>query len=251
MFVHSLEVRSEALTLISRGLNDCEVARRTRIPRSTIRDWRNPSYVPKSVTHGLLCPRCWRPAYRRIELGQADYAELLGLYLGDGHIVRAGRTMRLRIFLDSRYHTMVREILGLLERSFPENSVGLTRLDGGSTSVLSLYSCHLPCLFPQHGPGRKHERSVQLEDWQQRIVDANPWAFLRGCFRSDGCAFINRTGPYRYLSYEFSNHSDDIRAAFTRACDQVDVRYRINRTRVRIYRRESVALLAANVGLKQ
>jgi hypothetical protein len=251
MFVHPLEVRSEALALVATGLNDCEVARRTGIPRSTIRDWRRPSYIPKFVTHGLMCPRCWRPAYRRIELTGPNYAELLGLYLGDGHVVRAGRTMRLRIFLDSRYPGMVREIQALLTRSFPESGVGLTRLDGGSTSVLSLYSCHLPCLFPQHGPGKKHERSVRLEDWQQRIVDANPWPFLRGCFRSDGCAFINRTGPYRYLSYEFSNHSADIRDAFTRACDRVDVRYRVNRTRVRIYRRESVALLAANVGRKQ
>ena len=33
----------------------------------------------------------------------SDYAELLGLYLGDGHVVRAERTDRLRLFLDSAY----------------------------------------------------------------------------------------------------------------------------------------------------
>jgi hypothetical protein len=43
MFVHSLEVRSSALALIAGGLNDCEVARRTGIPRTTIRDWRAPT----------------------------------------------------------------------------------------------------------------------------------------------------------------------------------------------------------------
>ena len=26
---------------------------------------------------------------------------------------------------------------------------------------------HWPCLFPQHGPGRKHERPIVLEDWQR------------------------------------------------------------------------------------
>ena len=31
------------------------------------------------------CPRCWRPM-RRLAFSAADYAELLGLYLGDGHI---------------------------------------------------------------------------------------------------------------------------------------------------------------------
>jgi Homeodomain-like domain-containing protein len=250
MFVHPVEARSCALALLAEGLNDCEVARRTGIPRSTIRDWRRPRYIPKTVTHGLRCPRCWQPAYRRIEFAEADYAELLGLYLGDGHIVRAGRTMRLRIFLDSRYPLIVRDVRDLLARSFPENGVGLTRLDGGSTSVVSLYSCHLPCLFPQHGPGKKHERRVRLEAWQERIVAAEPWPFLRGCIRSDGCVFVNRTGPYSYLSYEFANHSADIRELFTWACDLVDVRYRVNGTRVRIYQRASVNRLVRNVGRK-
>jgi hypothetical protein len=251
MFVHPLEIRSNALGLIAKGFNDCEVARRTGIPRSTIRDWRAPAYVPKTVTHGLRCPRCWQPTYRQIQFTEADYAELLGLYLGDGHIVRAGRTMRLRIFLDSRYPVMISEIRALLARSFPENGIGLIRLDRGSTSVVSLYSCHLSCLFPQHGPGKKHERRVLLEGWQERIVAAEPWPFLRGCIRSDGCVFVNRTGPYSYLSYEFCNYSADIREAFTRACDLVDVRYRVNGRRIRIYQRPSVNLLAANVGLKR
>jgi hypothetical protein len=249
MFVHPLEVRSNALALIDRGLNDCEVARRTGIPRSTIRDWRAPTYVPQRVTHGLRCPRCWQPAYRRIQFADADYAELLGLYLGDGHIVRAGRTMRLRIFLDARYPGIVSDTRSILEECFPENGVSLCLLKE-TTAVLSLYSSHLPCLFPQHGRGKKHERRIVLDPWQERILQAEPWPFLRGCIRSDGCAFINRTGPYSYLSYEFCNYSDEIREVFTRACDQVEVRYRVNGTRVRICQRESVNLLAGNVGLK-
>ena len=73
--------------------------------------------------------------------------------------------------------------------------------DGGATVVLWVYSRHLSCLFPQHGPGKKHERRIVLEAWQQEIVEAAPWAFLRGCIRSDGCVFVNRTGRYEYLSY--------------------------------------------------
>ena len=46
---------------------------------------------------------------------------------------------------------------------------------------------HWPCLFPQHGPGRKHERPIVLEDWQRMIVESHPAAFLRGLFHSDGC----------------------------------------------------------------
>ena len=73
---------------------------------------------------------------------------------------------------------------------------------------------------------------------------------LRGLIRSDGCVFVNRTGRYEYVSYEFSNRSAQIRNLFMDACDRVGVSYRPYRRYVRIYRRESVALLQANVGGK-
>ena len=49
-----------------------------------------------------------------------------------------------------------------------------------------------PCLFPQHGPGRKHERRIVLASWQQEIVEAKGEAFLRGTIHSDGCRTVNR-----------------------------------------------------------
>lgn len=118
-------------------------------------------------------------------------------------------------------------------------------------TILSVYSSHLTCLFPQHGPGRKHERRIELEQWQQQLVEDEPWPFLRGCIRSDGCVFINRTGPYSYLSYEFRNYSAEIRGLFAWACDLVGVGYRNNGNHIRICRRPRVALLKANVGLKE
>jgi hypothetical protein len=161
------------------------------------------------------------------------------------------RTERLRISLDSRYPGIVRETLELLQRSFPHNRAG-SHLEGqGSTTVVWLYCSHLACLFPQQGPGKKHERPIVLEPWQERIIKAEPWAFLRGCIRSDGCVFINRTGQYRYLSYEFANRSCDIRALFTKTLDLVGVQYYVHQDRVRICRRDSVQLMAANVGIKR
>jgi hypothetical protein len=120
----------------------------------------------------------------------------------------------------------------------------------GTTTILSLYSTHLSCLFPQHGAGRKHNRDITLESWQREIVSREPWRFIRGLIRSDGCAFVNRTGRYAYLSYEFSNRSQQIRQLFMDACGRVDVEYRPYRRYVRIYRRTSVALMRQHVGLK-
>ena len=180
-----------------------------------------------------------------------DYAELLGLYLGDGHIVRLARTSRFRLFLDSRHSQIVDESKALMERCFPYNAVGAQLGHEGRMTVLSVHSSHLPCLFPQHGRGMKHLRPIRLEHWQQQIVDRAPWTFLRGCIRSDGCTFINRTGRYEYLSYSFCNHSSDILDLFAATCETVGVQYRRYPRDIRIYRRPSVALLEANVGLKR
>lgn len=247
MFVHSLAARAEALALIRVGENDCEVARRVELPRTTVRDWR---HAAEADSVRLECPRCWRPARRPINFTEADYAELLGLYLGDGHIVRTSRSDRLRLFLDTRYEGIVSEAQDLLRRCFPAQQVGRFRTGKGTTTILSLYCTHLACLFPQHGVGRKHNRDIVLEDWQTRIVEREPWKFLRGLIRSDGCVFVNRTGPYEYVCYEFSNRSMQIRELFMDACDRVDVSYRAYRRYVRIYRRPSVALMHRHVGVK-
>ena len=127
----------------------------------------------------------------------SDYAELLGLYLGDGYIVRTGRSDRFRLFLDTAYGRIIDDAHALLARCFPGHRVGRFRTGKGTTTILSLYSTHLTCLFPQHGVGMKHERDIVLEAWQTMIVEREPWSFLRGLIRSDGCVFVNRTGRLR------------------------------------------------------
>jgi hypothetical protein len=248
VFVHAASVRNEALELIAAGLNDCEIARRLGIPRTTVRDWRRPRYRRKTA-EPEICQRCWRPS-RPVRFTPDDYAELLGLYLGDGHITVTARVERMRIFLDARYSADVDDAEALLRRCFPGNRVGRISRYGGTMAVLCLYHQHLSCLFPQHGPGKKHERAIAPEPWQLALVREAPWAFLRGCVRSDGCVFVNRTGRYRYISYEFSNLSREIRALFAFACASVGVEYRINARSVRVYRRASVALLVEHVGSK-
>ena len=191
--------------------------------------------------------------------------ELLAVYLGDGCITEHARTHRLLIHLDAKQ--ICAEIEALLKRCFPQNEVSYARPSASSWSgrddtwhILSVCSSHLACLFPQHGRGKKHERRITLEPWQERIVRSAPWPFIRGCIRTDGCAFINRTDvhreqPYEYLSYDFANMSKDIVDMFVSACDQVGVFTRVTCSRngrwdVRINRRASVALMLENVRRK-
>jgi hypothetical protein len=251
--MHPPEVKQAALGLVHAGLNDCEVARRTGISRTTIRDWRRPpKHKPRArrAPPRITCPRCWRPS-PQLSFSGEDYAELLGLYLGDGYIVRMGRTWQFRLYLDSRYVVVVDEAKSLIARCFPHHGVGRLLRHGGRMAILTVYSSHLPCAFPQHGPGTKHARRIALESWQRFAVERSPWRFLRGLIRSDGCVFVNRTGPYEYLSYDFTNHSQDILDLFGATCQQVGVEYRRYSSRIRVYRRGSVALLKANVGVKR
>jgi hypothetical protein len=265
--MHPPHVKQQALELIAAGHNDCEVSRRVGIPRGTIRDWRRPTYVSRRDMPLGICPRCWR-ATKPMCFRPGDYAELLAIYLGDGCISEHARAQRLRVHLDARYPVMNDEIRALLQRCFPENTIGIVAPSTSSWSgrsdtwtILSIYSKHLTCLFPQHGRGKKHQRPILLEPWQRRILHSAPWSFLRGCIRTDGCAFINRTDihrpkPYEYLSYEFSNMSKDIVDLFVEACDRVGVFTRVTsnssgRWSVRINRRESVAMMLEHIGMKE
>ena len=110
-------------------------------------------------------------------------------------------------------------------------------------------------LFPQHGPGRKHHRAIELADWQQRIVDAAPQPFLRALIHTDGWRGLNRVHvkgkDYAYPRYQFSNRSDDIRKLFTDTCEKLGVEWRQwTRYHVSVARRNSVAYLDTFIGLK-
>ena len=101
-----------------------------------------------------------------------------------------------------------------------------------STSPCIRRTCRVS--FPQHSPGLKHQRSIRLESWQHELLEGAPFAFIRGCIRSDGCVFVNCTkftGPSRTstLSYQFSNMSKEIVDLFVETCDRVGVFTRVNR----------------------
>jgi hypothetical protein len=242
--MHRPATRERAAALKELGWTDLAIARELGIARSTLRAWR-------AGTDAMMtaCPRCWQRA-RPVIMTPADYAYLLGVYLGDGYIVDTPRTQRLRISCDVAHPSVLAEIGTALERTFLWSKVCRVTADDGATTVWSVYSRHLRCLFPQAGPGKKHDRPIVLEPWQARVVASAPWPLLRGLVQSDGCSFINRTGEYAYPSYDFRNRSTDILDLFADTCDSVGIQYRRYAERIRVYRRESVALMREHVGLK-
>lgn len=187
---------------------------------------------------------------------ERSYAYLLGQYLGDGTIVRVGRSERLEVSTTATWPGIRAEVLAAIEAVL--GRPGNTRTeDRGVIRVVS-YSRHWPCLFPQHGPGRKHHRPIQLEPWQMRIaLERHPGALLRGLIHSDGWRGTNsvhrpgRPMPYTYARYSFENRSDDIRAIFTEACDRLGIDWRPSgRWTIYVSRKEAVTRLDEHVGPK-
>ncbi len=182
----------------------------------------------------------------------AVYSYLLGLYLGDGHLVTSIKVPVLRIYCTLSWPGIVKECEDAMMRVLAKKVHHVVRT--GCVTVQS-YSMHWPCFFPQHGPGRKHERPIVLADWQKNIVDDDPGLFLRGLFHSDGCRVQNRvthgTKTYTYPRYAFSNESADIMGLCQTALDRLGISWRMcRRNMLSVARREAVAELDRHVGPK-
>lgn len=245
----------EALLLAERGLSATEIARSTGHPRSTVRGW-----LATSAARDARRERCERCGAPRHDVSQVerDYAYLLGLYLGDGCLSAHPRgVFKLRMVLDAAYPRIADECIAAIGAVMPRNRVnsrlragGFGTRNPGSLIEIYSYSKAWPCLFPQHGPGRKHERSIALTDWQSRIVARHPDRLLRGLIHSDGCRFMNTGRNWSHPRYSFSNRSENIRGIFTRACDQVGIRWTTAPNTVYVSRMADVARMDEFVGPK-
>ena len=249
-------VRKRALALLDHGLSLRATSQVTGVSRATLREWREHPDRPERTTP---CVRC--APVPGLPEPQWHYAYLLGLYLGDGTISVGGDPAKgvwvLRIFCADAWPGLLAECRAAMGTIAPGNKVG-TRQQVGCTEVIC-YWRHWPCLFPQHGPGKKHQRTIALAPWQQDIVAEHPGALARGLFHSDGCRFLSRVRRplasgdrwYVYPRYMFTNESPDILRLCGQALDQLGVEWRYSRRdTISVARREAVARLDEFVGPK-
>lgn len=227
--------------LAAGGLNASQIAYIAAIPRSTVRGWLKQP-IPK-----LGRP----PSFDLAALPKSEYSYLLGFYLGDGTISAHRKGVyRLRIFTDSRYPAIIAECVAAMQAVMPQNRVCIQQMPSRSVQIAA-YSKAWPLLFPQHGPGRKHQRKIELAPWQANIVERFPHAFLRGLIHSDGCRVLNRVNGKDYPRYLFDQISDDIRNLFCETCRRLGIHYTRSRWKtVSIARAPNVALLDSFIGPK-
>ena len=245
-----------ALLLSGHGLIDRENALICGVSPAAIRHWRNErrrSARSQPDRPEARCPRC-----HGLPLNEPAYAYLLGLYLGDGHIAQGRRGVyALMVACADSWPGLIDSAAETMTAVMPCSRVCRVQLIG-CTAVKS-YSRHWPCLFPQHGAGRKHSRLIELAPWQRDIVAQFPGAFARGLFHSDGCRVVNRVRRqtsmgerhYEYPRYFFSNESADILGLCGWALDLLGVGWRLSRRNsISVARREAVARLDEFVGPK-
>jgi hypothetical protein len=240
------EVERRIVGYLAAGdFNASEIAGITCIPRSTVRDWLGESDWKR--VRRLRREISFEPS----TLPQAEYGYLLGFYLGDGTISRSRRGVyRLRIATDARYPGIIAECAAAMQAVLPRNRV-LVQQRRSRAVEISAYSKAWPLVFPQHGPGRKHRRTIQLAPWQAEIVERFPRQFLRGLIHSDGCRVLNRVNGKDYPRYFFVQVSDDTRRLFCATCEQLGIRYTWSTWKtVSIAQADSVALLDSFVGPK-
>lgn len=214
--------------------------------------WRRQGF-PRPTAPARIRPGQWGEAARR------RYAYLLGIYLGDGSVSRHGDHYGLNVYLDLAHPNIIEECAEAVE-CFAGKPPGRWNRPDTACLRLSSYGAIWPFLFPQHGPGKKHDREIRLVDWQQRVVEEFPEPLIRGLIHSDGSRCLNtfsvqlKDGPrqYSYPRYFFTNYSADIRSIFCAACDRVGIRWsRSNWRNISISHRDSVARLDRFVGPKK
>lgn len=233
------------LALVREGLSDREIGRRTRVHHTTVGAWRAGRTPKRRPTPCDFCTG--RPPTFPADV----YAYLLGLYLGDGCISRMPRTYRMRIVLDASYPGIIAACASALEAVCPGKTARVGAHGPGAREVGMGWN-HWPCVFPQHGPGRKHLRPIRLDPWQQEIVDRNHQHLIRGLIHSDGCRIVANDRGVMSVRYHFSNRSEDIKRIYCDSLDALGIRWtRPCDKQIAIYRKASVALMDQFVGPKR
>ena len=87
---------------------------------------------------------------------------------------------KLRIMGGDSWPGLIREGQRAMRSIRPGHKVS-TAQKPGCAEVCSC-SRHWPCLFAQHGAGRKDLRTIELQPWQRVIVRAYPGQLARGLF---------------------------------------------------------------------
>jgi hypothetical protein len=251
MFVYPQGIVDEVRSARAAGATYRQLAERFGVAKRTIGRWCTDADAAQRPAAQFRPAELLRPA------NYSAYAYILGIYLGDGHLVRMPNgVFALRITLDLRYPAIISEVVSSLETVMPKNRATVRPRSISNAADIVCYSKAWPVLLPQYGAGRKHTRDVSLRLWQLSITVVHAKSLIRGLIHSDGCRFIAiqrvKDKPYAYPRYCFKNRSLEILETFCTHLDLLDIPWtKPGPESIQVARRKGVVALDEFVGAKR
>jgi hypothetical protein len=166
--MHPQHLRDRARELFRDGWRIADISRELDLHYRTVYDWCAGRMAAGEKIRPHRCFRC-PPGAGKPE-DPASYMYLLGQYLGDGHVSLTARVPVLRISCADAYPMIMDECEAAMRAVLVPT---VHRIHAVGCTVVQSMCVHWPCLFPQAGPGKKHERQIVLEPWQQELADAH------------------------------------------------------------------------------
>lgn len=242
------------------GLSDYKVSEKLGISRPNIQRWRKQYFSNsskmmkrKEILEASALKRYGDPNNMDVtKLPSDSYAYILGMYLGDGCLSKSTkcRTCTLYITQNREYDIVVNDCLNHLKNLMKEFDIEPTVVYRKNSKAcdIKINSVYTLKLFPQHGEGLKHDRKINLEDWQWTHVEKEPWMFIKGLMHSDGSKYFDKYNSKWH--WQFTNRSEDIKDILCQVCDTVGLQWTRCKQNVSFYKSESVIMLNENVGEK-
>lgn len=212
---YDIEIVKKVVEEFNQNPNKLALSKKYKIPRATLRYWLKSDFLEKKNVAKLEEDNYIEKVYDRVRENKKIYNFILGLYIGDGCITKNKMSYKIRIVQDSKYQNSIKEISSVMEIFFQKRS-SLTQQEG--CAVVTIFDKYLPLYFPQHGPGKKHERKIELSQFQLENLDYEN--LMRGLFISDGSYYLAKK---KYERYNFTNKSLDIINIFRQCLYHFDI----------------------------
>ncbi len=234
---HTNDKYVEVMKLRSVGMKISEIVKTTGLTRSCINNWINRG-SPKNEHMSNISDNIQRnPIDVLIEMSSiinevelySAYSFVLGMYLGDGCIQEINNSTQLTFSLDKKYERLNEYVMNVSNQVFGKNpSIYDRSVNRGQKSIsncINVKYCrkNLNLLFPQHGKGKKHTRTIELLEWQRLII--NDMSLCQGLFFSDGSYYLDNVN--NKWMYSFTNKSNGIINILSQALERLNIRYNI------------------------
>ena len=246
--MRSLDEFETVKNLAASGMNDCAIARKTGIPRRTVRDLRcRPMIRARLSAAGSMLrnrSRLRLRCRRRLRLSTRD---LPGRWL---HLTRPPRVAtedhtRLSLPRNHRPHV-----------ARPSKSLCRASVRGlGDVPTIARKFICAPNTGRVCSPNTARARSIYDQSGSSRGRKCSskkpPKSSFAALIDSDGCRVVANDRGVKSIRYHFSNRSDDIRGLFCAALDELGIPWTRPRWfEVAVYRKAAVARLDEFVGPK-